>query len=115
MTYWPKWLRNVFIASGGLFVLAVSFSVYILNSHAAVPPLSMTNPLHPSTAEQPGSHPIGVLNIITGVTGLLTAASALYGQILAGRKQKMDYDLAKQQMKLRARNAAAKKTNRKKR
>jgi hypothetical protein len=43
----------------------------------------------------------------------VTAASALYGQILAGRKQKLDYELAKQQMKMQAKSTAPRKTNRK--
>src|SRR5512142_642043 len=96
MTHWPKWLRFTFIISGSLFVIAVLFSAYVLASHAVIPPLSTADPSQP---EQPSSEPTSLLNIITAVTGLVTAASGLYGQIVAGRKQEIDYELAKAQMK----------------
>ncbi len=111
MKYWPKWLRLTFFVSGGLFLLAVIFSIYVLSSHKVIPPLSVS---HPSgTPGQPSTEPTSIVNIITAVTGLVTAASGLYGQILAGRKQQMDYELAKEQMKMQAKNGAPRKTNRK--
>jgi hypothetical protein len=112
MTDWPKWLRITFILSGGVFVLAVLFSAYVVTSHAIIPPLSVQNPSGPSYPGQPKVEPTTIVNIITALAGLLTAGSALYGQILAGRKQRMDYELAKQQMKMQAKSAAPRKTNR---
>ena len=111
MTYWPKWLRITFLVSGGLFVLAILFSAYVVTSHAIIPPLSVQNPSGPSIPGKPSAEPTSIVNIITALTGLVTAGSGLYGQILAGRKQKMDYELAKQQMKMQAKNAAPRKTN----
>ncbi len=115
MKYWPKWLRTTFFVSGGLFLLAVIFSVYVLSAHKVIPPLSVS---HPSgTPGQPSIEPTSLVNIITAVTGLVTAASGLYGQILAGQKQKQDYELAKQQMKaqekMQEKNAMPRKTNKK--
>ncbi len=111
MRYWPNWLRIVFLASGGLFLLTVIFSVYVLSSHAVIPPLSVAHPS--SNPDQPSTEPTSLVTVLTAITGLVTAASGLYGQILAGRKQQMDYELAKQQMKMQAKNAAPRKANRK--
>ena len=112
MTNWPKWLRATFLVSGGLFVLAVLFSVYVLTSQAVIPPLSVVVPSQPSSPEPPTIKPSTIVNAITAVTGLLTALSGLYGQILAARKQQMDYELARQQAKRETRSAASRKTNR---
>lgn len=113
MTEWPKWLRITFLVSGGVFVLGVLFTGYVLVSHAVIPPLSVMHPAGPSNPDQPSIQPTDLVTYITALTGLVTAASALYGQILAGRKQKLDYELAKQQMKMQARSTAPRKTNRK--
>src|SRR5512140_2994894 len=99
MAQWPKWLRITFIVSGSLFLLAVLFSAYVMISHAVIPPLSVSQPSTPSNPEQPNAEPTSIVTYITALTGLVTAASGLYGQYLVGQKQKLDYDLARQQMK----------------
>ncbi len=96
MRKWPKWLRSAFLISGCLFLLGVLFSGYVLASHAVVPPLSVADPSRPGGAAEPTN----IVVIITAVTGLITAITGLYGQILAGRKMKLDYDLAKRQIEL---------------
>lgn len=96
MRQWPKWLRFVFVVSGVLFVLAVLFSVYVSATNTVVPPLSAADPSNPAQEAQPTN----VVVLITAVTGLVTAISGLYGQILAGRKMKLDYDLAKRRLEM---------------
>ncbi len=105
MRKWPKWLRTVFIISGCVFVLGLLFSGYVLASHAVVPPLSAADPSRPGGEAEPTN----IVVVITAVTGLVTAITGLYGQILAGRKMKLDYDLAKRQIELEKRKLEEKK------
>lgn len=99
MRRWPKWLRITFIISGCLFAVALLFTIYVSVSHAVVPPLSVADPSNPSGEAEPTN----IVVFITALTGLVTAVSGLYGQILAGRKMKMDYDLARRQLEMQAR------------
>jgi hypothetical protein len=99
MRQWPKWLRTVFVVAGILFVLGVLFSIYVSTTNTVVPPLSAADPSNPGGEAQPTN----VVVVITAVTGLVTAISGLYGQILAGRKMKLDYDLAKRRLEMEER------------
>lgn len=108
MANWPKWLRITFIVSGCLFALAVMFSVYVLVSHTVIPALSVETPPQPGNPQQPPVEPTNLVNYITAITGLVTAVSGLYGQILAGRKQELEYQLAKEQLKKKAEETAPK-------
>ncbi len=103
MRNWPKWLRITFIVFGCAFVLAVVFTGYVLISHAVIPPLSVSTPSTPENPHHPKSEPTPVVVYITAITGLVTATSGLYGQILAGRKMKLDYELAKQRLEMESR------------
>ncbi len=105
MRKWPKWLRTVFIISGCVFLLALLFNGYVLAAHAVVPPLSVADPSRPGGEAEPTN----IVVVITAVTGLITAITGLYGQILAGRKMKLDYDLAKRQIELEKRKLEEKK------
>ncbi len=113
MRNWPKWLRITFIVSGSLFVLALLFIGYVRVTHAVIPPLTVPRLPTGDQPQQPTSEPTPIVNYITAIAGLITAASGFYGQILAGRKQELDYKLAQQQMKMQARNGLPRKTNRK--
>ena len=98
MSRWPKWIRITFIISGCLFVLAGLATCFILGLGLLIPPGGVA----------PGQTPVSkpesptVVLTVTAITGLVTAVSGLYGQILAGRKQKLDYELAKQQLQMQA-------------
>src|SRR5512143_155211 len=91
MTYWPKWLKFTFIVSGFVFL----FGGLIVRSLLAPNPLWTGDTLSSDDATN-------IATIITAVAGLVTATSGLYGQILAGRKMKLDYELAKQQLATQA-------------
>ncbi len=108
MANWPKWLRITFIVSGCLFALAVLFTAYVLLSHAVIPALSVATPPQPGAPEQPKAEPTTLVNYITAITGLVTAVSGLYGQILTGRKQELEYQLAKEQLRKKAEEMAPK-------
>jgi len=109
MAHWPKWLKITFIVSGCLFVLAALFSGYVRVSDAVIPNLSVAAPADPDNPAPTGNaEPTNVVVVITAVTGLVTAASGLYGQILAGRKMKLEYDLARRLMEIQAQSAPPK-------
>ncbi len=103
MKYWPKWLRAIYIIAGSVFVLAILLMLYIFGTGAVIPRLSYSPP---PTVHQPtpvgNAEPSNLVVVITAVTGLVTAATGLYGQILAGRKMQMDYELAKRQLEMQA-------------
>lgn len=103
MKHWPKWLRVVYIVSGSLFVLAILLMLYIFGTGAVIPRLSYAPP---PTGHGPtpvhNAEPSNLVVLITAITGLVSAASGLYGQILAGRKMQMDYELAKRQLEMQA-------------
>ena len=103
MKYWPKWLRAVYVIAGSAFVLAILLMLYIFATGAVIPHLSYSAPPSGHVPTPVGNaEPSNLVVLITAITGLVTAASGLYGQILAGRKMQMDYELAKRQLDMQA-------------
>ncbi len=106
MSRWPKWIRITFLISGSLFVLADLTTVSLVGLRLSVGPqvVPTRDAQSPPPVTPPVSQPepSGWVLYITALTGLVTAGSGLYGQILAGRKQQLDYELAKQQLQMQA-------------
>ncbi len=93
MTYWPKWLKVTFLVSACVFLLAG------LATRSEV--VSRPNPSW-SWSFQNNGDSANIPGIITAVAGLVTAVSGLYGQILTGRKMKLDHELAMRQLELQS-------------